>query len=1419
MKKIFNKFTKYLLLVVMIFSDLMTPIRVLADETATKPQKGDVGINETVSSEGTVTVSKGSLVNEGDVEVTKTVRKGESDGKFVVEFDVKGKDVTTTTTTSKPIYAVVVFDRSSSMHRNECIFWFFGCREVKFSSAVDGAKTFANSLLRNFSNANLALIGFSTNVNTIRGFANANFDNVNFGSPNGVTNMTGALNGAKTLLDGIGDDYTKYIVVISDGAPTDSNGYETTAAANEAIATANSIKADEAIKIYSIGYETNSTESTTLKRIASGDDYFMEADANAIANKFEEVASSITNSAFAGTNATLTDNIGSNFTVTATSSEEVVAGEGNVSTTIDSITESGTKIAFEVEINGDEADGWVNVNEGFTLTYTDANGNPRTVTYGANEAQPQVYWERNTYNYVINYYKDEITDTSDTTHYLGTSGNISAHNGDVINLTDTEKNAFLSQAGEGYELSDSNIYTTTIDKTINNVINVLYEKIDLNYSIKYLFEDLNGNYVEDSNYPGNSAVSAKYGDEVSYTKHTLDTIPTGYELNTSMTEGNNNGTYTITDNNTTINIYYNRLNLTYKVKYYFQDLNGNYVELGNIPELTNQPAKYGKEVSYSEHSLNNVPEGYVPDTDKSMAVTDNKDGKYIIIDNNTTVGVYYKRSNYSFTVNYHFNGTPFDEVYTADAVYGATLHASDYIVENIDNTKIKNKYNEDDYFLDPTKTENSASITVGTDSNANVMDLYYITTFFEEDAEEVTKSSTTKEVTASDQVIDYTITYENTIKNVREGDTITVTVVDTLPFEIDTEKSNLKITDNNKEIEGVYDNSNKTITWTFTDTATAFTETYDITKTISFTVVYKDFANISASDNNNLVNTVVGTTTINNDSTPGTTSDSEEIPVKIEGNLVVYHYEKGTTTSVATKEEYTGLVGAPYADNTNYKTDIIGYAYDSVTGDENGNYIEGTKEVIYYYTRKNGEIEINEDTTNKVAKETVVDSINSTFKYTITGEATIKDYVGSYRVEATDNLPYKLDTTGMKELEGGKYQVNDKCIYDGNMTITCTSDAKTITGDMYDDNKEYHVNETFDLNIKYLDITEKTVSNNATIKVILDNNDKTSEEDSADVTVKEGNLTVIYRPEEGEVFETTTTTMLAGTPYTTSEKEYFGYHLKETPKNANGNYVGNSTVTVEYIYVLNDGEITENKVTKEGPEIINDVNDFTEYTIIYDGTIKDYIGKATLTITDTLPYPMGYSGFDYACDYNYEDNTFTCKVEYDITEEDYELNEDGEKVFNIHEEFHIDVIYGEIDSDIITNNAQSKLELREVYADSDSSVDSKVLEGELLVSYVDEEGNILNSYTVTDYAGSYYETEKEEFEGYTFKNSSDNTEGFLLANQTIYVEYVYSKNVGTYEELPPQTGIEDININYIKYLIMAFLFILFDKKSKEVKEN
>lgn len=1536
MKKIFNKFTKILLLVAMVISDLMSPIKVFADEIeAVTPEKGDVGINETVSNEGSVTVTKGSIENPGDVMVTKTVKKN-GEGKFTVEFEVKGKDAESTTSVQKPIYAVVVFDRSGSMCSDaEDIFGICHVgRSDKWNSAVAGAKTFATTLLGNFSNAKLALVAFSTRVNTLRNFESANFDSVNFGSPDGGTNLHAGLIEANRLLSdsSIPENAKKYVVIISDGEPTlyiDDNGNSAgPGSSTDKDVYDNTKSMDDTIKeyaeVFSIGYSlpngevyNNMTAAQILENMATEDNtseedyvrHYYDSNPEEVAAAFSDIATSISK-VNAGTGATINDNIGASFSVDASSSSLItVIGDSVSNTSTFDITEEGTKISFDVEINGDEADGWVNVNEGFTLTYTDANGEEKTITYGANEPQPQVYWERNKYNYTVNYYKDSIEAGNEVGEPFVGEAEFST----IITENDVNKNLRLSEAGEGYEYNSiENTPLTITDNEDNNVINVLYTLKKFDYTVNYYYDGVKDN---DKSY--------------------------------------------------------------------------------EVEDVT-----YGTVVNANELYFANTDE-YSLDTENSTS------GNVTINENGIVINIYYNKNSYDYSVHYNFNNEEDNTfAYNSAALYGTELFAGNYYLSSED---LSTKYS--DYFLDPVdpgKSKNNETITVG--NKENRLDIFYINTNFKSD-ESITKTATTdgNKVTSSNQVINYKVNYSTTINNVRDGDTVTTTFTDTLPYKATV--SNLT--------EGCSYDGDKTITCTFTDTASEFKSEYTVTKEAEYSVVYEDFADISSSSNPKLINTVNGQTTVTSGDivkeTNGVT-DTAEIDVEIIGKLIVHHYEKdenGNDVSVYSDERTEAPVGTSY--ETNYRTDIIGYTVDTdnMPTNKDGKYAEGTTEVTYYYVRKNGIIE--DTDADKTGPESV-SSINDVFEYTVKGTATIKDYVGTYKVKVTDTLPFSIDTE--------KSTLDDRCTYDGDKTITCISEEKTVDKNSYDENGEFKVEEEFTLKLVFVGINTETIKNTAKVEIILDNNSDT-DTDTTETTIEKGNAKAIYvekdnednvlAPEEqangtglvgseyttdakeifgydlvgepenkngtytkedivvkylyakkvgfidapsvvkegptyvtsidsifnytlkvdtkikdyvgdatltvtdilpynidmnkskvdkrctydgnltitctvnyndikeanynsdkeyvvsekfdlqlvfigikdgkvtnkvnaiidldnnsnngkdkvttevkqGNVKATYTTTDgeelakevitsgIGGSEYTTEAKEFFGYHLTEMPKNNEGTYVAEKEILVEYIYELNEGEITNNKVTKEGPEIISDVNDFTEYVFTYNGTVKDYIGKATLTLTDILPYEIYRASYNDRCDYDSENNTFTCIVEYDISEDDYEVNEDGEKVFNIHEEFYLSVIYGEIDSDVITNKVDSKLELRKVYEDSESSVDSKVLKGDLLVSYVDEEGNVLDSYSITDYAGAYYETEEREFEGYTFKSSSDNTEGFLIANETVYVEYVYSKNIGTYEELPPQTGIEDTSASYITYLLMLIGLLFVGKKTKE----
>lgn len=809
MKKGLKKITKILVLIAMIFSDLMTPISVLADQISeSTPNKGDVGIDNKVTNNGEMaTVSVGSTKEKGGVKVTKTVSKTDTEGRYKIDFKIEGKDDETSTEVPKPVYAVIVFDRSGSMEsteKEECVRWerdLLGryCAESKivsdnkWESAVNGAITFAKTLSNKINGAKIALVGFSGDngyyyddseyddaeiikVNNNTWFSGTELASDDFGSPIGGTNLQAGLIKANELLSSVADEKAqKYVVVISDGQPTfyyKDNGYtggngQTTNknTYDKTISAATDVK-NLGAEIFSIGYmlpakseydyksaETILTEVSSPDKEGSTFTHYVNADPEKVANAFTNIAEEMS-TASAGTNAVLTDNIGGKFTLTTDST-----ARSYVSETIANITEEGTTLSFYVDIDKDAPTDWYNTNEGFELKYTNAKGEEKTLTCDQN---PQVYWVQNTYDYIVNYYKDSFDNNNKIT-----SETRKAFNGTVINESNVERDKYLPK---GYEFN-------TIDPASITITN-------------------NGEVKE-------------------------------------------------------INILYTIKKFNYIINYYYDEVLNNSITETNIP--------YGTRVNSQDYYLkeNEIREGYTLDTVKSDS------SSYTITDNTVVINIYYKKNSYEYSVNYFFNN---EKGFTnnSEAIYGDKITArSKWLTNEELNAKGKN-----DYFLDPNKTEeNNSEITIGTDSSKNVLDIYYINTNFDNTTETISKTTSTPKVISSNDKVSYTVNYNTQINNVRNGDTITVTITDTLPGAIIESESTLN--------GGVYNSENNTITWTKTYSITEYQSVYTVSERINYTVKYQDYLSKNGS---NLINTVYGNTTVSHENVEDKiTSGKEEL--------------------------------------------------------------------------------------------------------------------------------------------------------------------------------------------------------------------------------------------------------------------------------------------------------------------------------------------------------------------------------------------------------------------------------------------------------------------------------------------------------------------------------------------------------------
>ena len=487
MKKKFIKNSKKIFYTLFVFiytiMQIISPVMVSAntsidlDNLPTNPEIGDI-YNSTVTA--------GSLENEGDVLVTKTVTKTNTLGEYTVTFNIKGKKVTTSTEIKKPLYAVVVFDRSGSMNCTKYSYGWMGnkyCAEVgnKWESAVNGAKTFAKTLLNKVNNAQIALVGFSNDAETLREFANINLDDANFGSANGGTNLQAGLLKANELLSdtSIPENAVKYVVVISDGQPTyyydneghtSGNGNSTTKETYKATIGAATTLKNQA-EIFSIGYMLpsgtvygNKTAADILTEVSSPNKegstikHYVDGKPEDVANAFTNIAEEIS-TANAGTNAQLTDKLGNAFSF--------VDGNGNTytSSTIGEITEEGTSFSFNIKIDEDSSNGWHPTNNGFILKYTNYKGEEVTLN---SESDPLVYWEAKQYNYVIKYYLDD------------TNGNpIATENGTApLNeeIKVNEEKHLSSHIGYEYTGGDKNFNISKNEE--ENIAIIVYTKVN-----------------------------------------------------------------------------------------------------------------------------------------------------------------------------------------------------------------------------------------------------------------------------------------------------------------------------------------------------------------------------------------------------------------------------------------------------------------------------------------------------------------------------------------------------------------------------------------------------------------------------------------------------------------------------------------------------------------------------------------------------------------------------------------------------------------------------------------------------------------------------------------------------------------------------------------------------------------------------
>ena len=726
-----------------------------------KEQKGDIRFGNSISN-NSITVTEGNLVKQGDIQINKTVSKIDDNGNYKVTFEVKGKDVETHTSNKKDVYAVVVLDKSNSMCNS------YNCsRDKKWTSAVNGAKTFAKTLHEKIPTANIALVTFAdkdgflgifdnayNDAQVLRNFDNKDFSNVNFGTPNGGTNLYAGLYEANELLtaSNIKKDAIKYVVVISDGEPTlyyDDNGYTDGPGSYMDATTERKTKemaktVQKSAEVFAIGYDYN---GTILSEVASGADHVYLSDPTTIVTKFTDIAT-IMGKANAGTDAVLTDNIGAKFVMTDAQGNKYTSEKFD-------ITEAGKTFSFNIKINEEDIteDGWYPTNANFELTYTDPKGTTKTIKSTKN---PEVYWVAKRYDYKIEYYYDGQIDNTLTETGKDVKGK---------EITVSEE-SIKNNTKEGYSFvnTDPSTRKIVISSSEENVIKVYYvtdenQTKELSYTVEY-YKD--GKKVDNDTQVVKQTKQVLESDTLTVKKSEINVTNkyVGYKFEKTNPETIPNS---INDKGV-IKVYYvfdesQTKELSYTVEYYKNGkkvANDTQVEVATVHVLEPNTLQ----VNQDKINIENKYVGYKLEKTNPETIPNSINDKGVI-------KVYYvfdesQTKELSYTVEYYKNGK---KVANDTQVEVATVHVLEpnTLQVNQDKINIENKYVG--YKLEKTNPETIPSEI----NNGGIIKVYYIL----DDGQTKTLTYTVNYYKDGNLVKEDTETIYET-KQVLESDTLTV---------------------------------------------------------------------------------------------------------------------------------------------------------------------------------------------------------------------------------------------------------------------------------------------------------------------------------------------------------------------------------------------------------------------------------------------------------------------------------------------------------------------------------------------------------------------------------------------------------------------------------------------------------------------
>ena len=332
------------------------------------------------------------------------------------------------------------------------------------------------------------------------------------------------------------------------------------------------------------------------------------------------------------------------------------------------------------------------------------------------------------------------------------------------------------------------------------------------------------------------------------------------------------------------------------------------------------------------------------------------------------------------------------------------------------------------------------------------------------------------------------------------------------------------------------------------------------------------------------------------------TYDSKTIEVKYyyeekDIPLTVHHYIEGTTTPVPLKdgsvaEDVTnsGKEGTTYQTNE-IEDSLLSDAYEISEIPENAEGTYAGEEIIVTYYYKPVEREV-----------TIVK----------TGE----------EEEPLEGVTFEIVTKEKTDEVLGTYTTNEE----GKITLTLPAGEYVA--------RETNVPEDYQLP-EQAETEFKVTKSDETIIVNIENTKKKGEVITHHYIEKTKERVPAL---EGGIVEDVIQSGNIGDIYATQQAENIAnnYEYVSSTENTSGEIVEGTTEVI-YYYKLKDPVITTPEITKESDiEKVTDVSQTIDYKINYKTTIDQYIGKATVTIVDELPYEI-----DESKAYNLDGGTYS----------------------------------------------------------------------------------------------------------------------------------------------------------------------------------